>query len=392
VYVFQGAAPEKPEAYYKVVDSSYFSNLSDYVSKVPAFNTLSSSDQTLLSIFLNLKFSKASEKMRYYVIEYPSVDPKGKKVTLSASVMVPDKAYSSSREIDGLALASHYTVTKATNCPTQSNTIDGIFAWNNHVIVQPDYYGFGSSNEYFQAFMDEYSAGRNNVDAVIATEHFIKDRGLKIKDRKIDMGYSQGAYNALAAEKYASSHPELGISFDKIFLGSGPYSIIRNYEPIAKDKAGSIGILALSVISYVEHQIEGVKYDEILKGKLLENYKEWFFSKKYERDEIDALIGTDKPSEVFTEALTSGQGRIHDAMVAACEKNSLCKDWTPQGGSEFYIYHSSEDEFVPYENFKDLKAFFDENGGSNKFTYLTGTGTHQDGMMAYITNIVMANW
>lgn len=388
VAVSQGA-----EVQYRLTDSSVISNINTYAAGVNDIKKLPSSQQSMVNMYLSVGFPMGKEKVRRYIIEYPSIGPDGKDIILSAAVMIPDKAFTSDRTINGIAIASHYTITSDAECPSRTFSAEGILAWTNNIVIMPDYYGFGSSADRFQAFLNKTIAGRNNIDAITAVQAFVKDNGLDVSDNMLNIGYSQGGYNALATLKYVTDHPELGIIFDKSFIGGGPYSVVTVFEDIIQSgQSPIIDLATLSIISYVENEHLGIQYSELFKEPLLSNVGEWYLSKKYSILELNELIGTQNPADVFTEALTSLSGPVYDIIADAGHRNSLLTGWAPSNGEKLYIYHSKDDEFVSYKNFLLLKEMFDSNPGNYTVEYTSGTGGHQECWLDFIMNTVVPNW
>lgn len=378
---------------YTVTQTKTADNLSSFAESAQAFQRLSKSEKTMVLNYLSSKFPNAKEKVRIYNIEYPSVDPIGQKVNLSAALIIPDKAFTENRTIDGIGLAGHFTMMKEDECPTRSNSVEGVMAWKNFAMVLPDNYGMGSTNEFFQNYLDKEHMGRTNIDALLAAKAFIEDSNLTIKDKTFNFGYSQGGYGAIATERYISIHPELGISFTKTFAGGGPYDILPNFEELTKKgKSDALSLVVLSIISIMEHKISGVTYPEIFKGTLLENYREWYFSKKYSAEEVAKLLGTDKVSDVLTDAMLSGSGPIYEKFMAAATANSLTSGWRPVDDSEIYLFHSSNDNIVPFDNFTRLRNMFESTPGYYRMCYVTTTGTHTDNYITFLTNVVLPNW
>lgn len=384
---------QKAEAKYRIIDYTVIDNINAYAAEVSDIKKLPPYQQPMVSMYLSIGFPLGKEKVRRYIIEYPSIDPDGNDIILSAAVMIPDKAFTSNRKIDGTALASHYTIASDAECPTRSYSAEGILSWTNNIVIMPDYYGFGSSADKFQAFLNKTIAGRNNIDAIKAVQAFVKDNNLNVADTMINIGYSQGGYNALASLKYVTDHPELGIIFDKSFIGGGPYSVVTVFEDIIQSgQSPIIDLAALSIISYVENEHLGIQYSELFKEPLLSNVGEWYLSKKYSILELNELIGTQNPADVFTEALTSLSGPVYDKIADAGHRNSLLTGWAPSNGEKLYIYHSKDDEFVSYKNFLLLKEMLDSNPGNYSVKYTSATGGHQECWLDFIMNTVVPNW
>ena len=46
-----------------------------------------------------------------------------------------------------------------------------------------------------------------------------------------------------------------------------------------------------------------------------------------------------------------------DSYFQAIYDNSVCYDWTPNPDTRFFLYHSADDEVVPYFNMEHMRDF-----------------------------------
>ena len=380
---------------YEIINYTVIDNLNRYASQVADIKKLPASQQSMVGIYLSSAFPKGSEKMRKYTIEYPSIDPDGNAVTLSAVVMIPDKAFTDKRKIDGTIIASHYTISSDAECPSRAFVAEGILSWTNHILILPDYYGFGSSVDKFQAYLNETVAAKTNIDAINAVKQLVEDNNLDVAERMINFGYSQGGYNALATLKYVTEHPETDIVFQKTFAGGGPYdpyTVFKNFIKAENTPQITLGLVALFLISYVENENIGVSYSDLFKEPLLSHVDEWYLSSQYSTLDIAECFGTLNINDIFTENLTSMSGPIFEKLCEVAKSNSLITNWKPSNGESLYIYHSETDDFVSYENFTLLKAMFDANPGNYTANYVTSTGGHQECFLDFVMTTVLKNW
>ena len=83
----------------------------------------------------------------------------------------------------------------------------------------------------------------------------MKDRGVVIPSRLFSFGYSQGGFNSMANLKFVSTHPELGIRFDKVMCGGSPFDVELTWNAYTQGTfRNAIAFVPLSVVSVNEAQ------------------------------------------------------------------------------------------------------------------------------------------
>ena len=71
-----------------------------------------------------------------------------------------------------------------------------------------------------------------------------------------------------------------------------------------------------------------------------------------------------------------------------CRRGSLTSGWTPASGSKIFIYHSKEDDTVPYANLTAMKAFLDQTA-PGQYTATDGNnGGHVNAVVNFIVNVI----
>lgn len=93
-----------------------------------------------------------SATMNAYTIIYPSKDPYGEDIMLSAVISV-STTITADNPAKGLVLYNHATINKATECPSRSDLGEQkmIAAFFPVITISPDYYGFGCTEKEHQA-------------------------------------------------------------------------------------------------------------------------------------------------------------------------------------------------------------------------------------------------
>ena len=320
---------------------------------------------------------------------YLSEDPQGKPVKLSALLYIPDSALNGTKALTGISLTSHGTIASNAECPTMKSQFEGVLAWRNYAIVMPDYYGFGASADRPQAFLDPETTARGNIDAYLAARQLLEDREVVLPSRLFSFGYSQGGFNSMANLKYVSKHPELHLRFEKVMCGGSPFDMELTWDAYTGGTyRNAIAFVPLSVVSINETQQLGIPYDSLFKGELLKNWKSWILSKEYTLTAINGLLDTRDLADILHDDFLAGRGDAHARVMEVCRRYSLTSGWTPPSGTKIILYHSNQDDTVPYANLTAMKAFLDV-AAPGSYTAADGNhGGHTNAVFNFIVNLI----
>lgn len=376
---------------YAVTSERTYADLSAMIDETGILDGLATGVRIVINAMLRSKtyFSISDEKVRAFNITYPSVDPQGLPVTLSARVYVREKALGGGKRLDGIAIASHSTIACNNQCPTLSVNFEAMMAWKNYAIVMPDYYGFGASSDRPQAFLDWETTARGNVDAYRAACQLMEDRSVKAGDLRFNYGYSQGGFNAMATLRYVSVHPDLELRFTKTFAGGGPYDVRQTWESYLTGNFGdAIGFIPLTLVSMNESQQLGIDYAALFKEPLLSNWQDWILSKKYTMNLINGHIGDRTIADILTEDMVAGRGPASATVMQTCDRYSLNAGWKPVAGSRIYLYHSNEDNLVPYVNYTRMMTYLESAAPDCELHGSTLSGDHQGACVPFILDVV----
>lgn len=158
--------------------------------------------------------------MPYYRVNYTyeSVAPDGvTPVTLSSALFFPQRIFERTAMLEiagkefnasGLVLNNHFTITKRDEAPTVNNNplIEGPFATlgPSLIIVSPDSYGFGVTDDKPQAYLIADATAINHIDAVGAARRLLKKMGYSVADLFAQFGYSQGGHSSMAVQRIST--------------------------------------------------------------------------------------------------------------------------------------------------------------------------------------------
>ena len=109
-----------------------------------------------------------------------------------------------------------------------------------------------------------------------------------------------------------------------------------------------------------ESQQLGLDYADLFKGPLLDNWREWILSKKYNIGTINSKLGTNDLSVILNDAFMARTGKAYDTIAEVCRRYSLTSGWVPPSETKIILYHSRQDDTVPYDNLTAMKDYLDQ--------------------------------
>ena len=306
-----------------------------------------------------IRYDKA--KMTAYNIEYPSTDPYGQPVTLSGTITVGDEV--AQHHARGLMLYNHFTVYQADQCPSHGDlTVQQLIVGSGLITVSPDYYGFGITGDFPQAYCVASANAQAAIDALIAARKLLAGMGYSWDDRLYNAGYSQGGQTTLGVVRLVSGrYPD--IRFTRSFAGGGPYDIAETYRRFIATGHTDMPATVVSVMqSYNDVFRLGLSPATMFLEPLLSHLDEWFLSKRYKQSSIERLIGSEQLADFIAPAMLDLSSQPSRLLMSAVQQESLCAGWTPRADEQLTIVHNKSDLAVPVANADNLVAFLRAQG------------------------------
>lgn len=302
---------------------------------------------------------------------YPSVDPDGNPITLSGAIHIPEEILLLQESSKGVMLVSHSTISNKNECPTKGflkveSMMLAYYTKPQYIVVESDFYGFGATERFPQAYLFGLTNAQATVDALEAARKLLPEYGLSTSGRLFNIGYSSGCYDAvgmlrLVEEKYADR-----IKIDHTMVGAGPMNILLMYNKMAKEDSTDYAVaMPMVVVSYNESAHLELDYNKVFQPMLASKLDDWILSKKYSTMELCDSIGTHHLSEIFMPDFLAGSDG-HQQMINLMDKNSMVKGWKPSTDNRIFYYHGTNDEIVQQECGKSFVDFLKDCGFTQK--------------------------
>lgn len=242
------------------------------------------------------------------------------------------------------------------------------------VTVIPDFIGYGVSKDIVHPYYDMQSSGVAVVDMIKAAKYYLKSQKIAINDKVFLLGYSEGGYVTMAAQKEIETNKSHNLTLTAAAEGAGGYDLTTMLAKVAAVPSyATPSFLALFIQSYNTTYgfnrpltdffmpVYAAKVPALLDG-----------SKN--GDQINLELST-SPSALFSTAFYSSltNPAAETTLKAKIALNSF-PNWYPVSPTR--MYHGTADEAVFFETSQTTYTKFISAGSKQlTLTPILG-GTH----------------
>ena len=288
---------------------------------------------------------------KHYVtlpVAYWSQNPQGDSLLVSGRVYLPKN-----RDLKGIVIANHYTITSNTEAPSNMLSMESVFAMKGYAVIMPDYVGYGLSRNEVHPYLHWRSAAQTAVDMLNNMPALLLHYGYSYPMDVIITGYSQGGAVALGVARMIEEM-NTDWTIRRLYAGAGPYDPAGTYlYSLECDTMGIPAAIPLIVMGLSDAYDLGFELDDFFLEPLLSHYEEWVLSKKYTVKQINDMIGSVVMSELMTPEALDTNTPLADMLYEVLLWNSNI-GYNLQAPA--YFLHSIDDEVVPLINTQNLMA------------------------------------
>lgn len=316
---------------------------------------------------INLNSDRKIMKMNYV---YPSTDPFGQPITLSGTMLIPEEIWEGEVPSEGILMVNHYTKFNKDEAPTISNgELENMLLANpfkpRYIIVESDFYGFGATVRFPQAFMQGLVNARSSLDGLLAAREILDEMDVQYGPLCFNIGYSSGGFDALAAQKLRDMEYADRISFDKTFSGGGPSDVREAYRQyVLIDSTAYNAVPLLLMVCTKETQQLEMEYSDVFQPYISGRIDELILSKNYSSWSVCDSIGREKKiHEILSENYCNLESPESQLFQKLFKSFSLTNDdWTPDSTQRIYLFHSRGDDYVPIKSARPMIKFLKDKG------------------------------
>ena len=244
---------------------------------------------------------------------------------------------------------------------------NSVFAGAGFIYVGPDYLGLGTSevprHPYFHARTEASSA----IDLLIASRKVLAKLNVERNDELFTFGFSQGGHAALATQRALEN---VGVNVTATATVGGVFDVERWFLTLLTNDTAVTPPLYASYILLAYDDIYDLYRREsaVFRSPYAATVSSLFDMQHYFDDVLAGLPGDSRDlltSAFFADVTT----KPHHPLRIRLRQNAV-DQWAPN--SPIRIYHSRDDEEVPYQgalaSFEQLRR----HGGNVSFRTLSG--------------------
>ncbi|QMU29482.1 alpha/beta hydrolase family protein [Adhaeribacter radiodurans] len=310
---------------------------------------------------------------------------KGKEQQASGLLAVPQNMTTPAP----LLSTQHGTMFLDADAPTNfPNTFSGfeLFAATGYITLIPDYLGYGISKDVFHPYYDQKHSGLVVVDMIKAVKSYANNQKIKLNNNLFLVGYSEGGYVTMAAQKEIETHPEHGLKVTAAAEGAGGYDLTGMLAAVTSGQNyGNPSYLAFVLQSYNTTYNWNRPLTDFFQEPYATRIPELFNGASGASKINNSL--SKNPAELFNPTFYAelqkpdGEKALKQALVA----NSFL-NWVPQSPTR--LYHGTADQSVFFQTSQTVYDRFKAAGApSVEFISIPG-GTHSSSLEPMILLVI----
>lgn len=343
------------------------------------------------ALFKGVISSWHSKRIESYAGSYSSHGVNGEELRLSGRIIVP-----ADHKVSRIMIVNHFTIGADAEAPSNEVPLEAVFAARGIAVVEPDYIGYGITRHMIHPYLCSELTSMNVLDMYDAAVNFLEFIGCKPENDDIFIyGYSQGGAVALGVAQHIEEwRPDIKVRL--LMCGGGPYDICATYDKLIENNFTDYPCAIPMIIQGLNYGMHlNLDYSKFFLPGMAEKMfgdkdrtycdpqsTSWVNSKNYTMAEITQLIGSKKISSIMTEEAmdkaTDNMTELYRSMVDNSVVNGPVVYNCP-----IYVFHSMDDNVVPYENFQALNIKL-YNGGADFFTNIGHYGNHVAGCLRFL--------
>lgn len=283
-------------------------------------------------------------------VKYRSISPTGDSITLSGKIFLPKN-----KNAKNIIIANHYTICANSEAPSQSPSIEGIFATKGYIVIMPDYVGYGISDSLPHPYLHLKSTVTSAIDLLNAAIPYLSANAYSYYSNIILVGYSQGAAATLALQKELEEHYADKFPLQCVYAGAGPYNLTGTFDYYVSNRTTDIACtLPMLFIGMNYGENLGLRREDFFTPLLMKKCPYWIDSKKKNMLEVNSELGNQidlllKPVVFQPDSFPTS------VLYNAIQRNNIFQ-WKPR--AQLYLFHSTNDNMVPFLNSQTVAEQF----------------------------------
>jgi len=317
-------------------------------------------------------------------LSYSTVDGNGEQTTASGALFIPV----TSGTFPMLSY-QHGTLVKRSNAPTYlgSNSTEGMVgalgASIGFISCLPDYLGLGDSQEVHPYLQSELSASAS-IDMLIAAKNYCDENGISYSGDLYLCGYSEGGYVTMATHKKLEASYSSQFQLQASAPMAGPYDVEATADGLLTlDTYSSPALIGFLLYSYAEYY-DNLNLSDVFNAPYADQISSLYDGTK-DLGTINASLTIDMTALLNQTFVSDFNTNSSHSLRLAFRENSLL-DWYPK--NPIRLYHSIEDEIVPYAISVNAEQVLSANSSSTVELITIQTGSHTDAAIPIVLSAI----
>src|SRR5687767_14440408 len=161
---------------------------------------------------------------------------RGKEINASGLMCIPKNVKGAMPILSGQHGTTFEDHSAPSNFPVSFSGFE-LFASAGYLTVIPDYIGYGVSKDIFHPYYDQKHSALAVIDLIKAAKSFARKNTLSLNEKLFLVGYSEGGYVTLAAQKEIESDPVHKLKVTASASGAGGYDLTGMLGEVTSGKA-----------------------------------------------------------------------------------------------------------------------------------------------------------
>jgi pimeloyl-ACP methyl ester carboxylesterase len=359
-------APQGPDQYLAGVHKTIDLNLDEL------FSSFGVGDYP--EITSKLEYIISSRNFRASVVTYHTTDPFGNAVVADGTLYYPlDCEIRGVVEMSGIA-----HMNKDDGNSEDIPVLEALPVLAGYAVILPDMIGygkFGNTKQMPHPFMIRNNLGKVAWDMRLAATEYFRKIGYNIPRSTIIAGYSYGGGVGLAVARYYQENHRNEVYVKRVVIGGGACDLNATFRGFAENPICTYPLLPGIIMSLDYYYNLDLDYHQIFRGPLADNYATWY-DRTRNASGLVSLIGEDMRNYMHPDFFKPAEERNAEfgKLQPILNLNSAVDGWVPY--MPIYLYHSTEDLYVPLEAANYAYREFKKAGAY--IQYKSGPGTHAD--------------
>ena len=291
-----------------------------------------------------------------YKVPYTTTDEEGNEVHASGLFVIPPILHNQVVPLGGLSMVAddHGTIFANKEAPSVVGDTNGVpdgsaiilTSLGGFATLQPDYIGFGDSNDHYHPFILKDSLANATVDFIKQVKIFAADNNITLNNQLFLTGYSEGGYASMATLKKIEEEQLTDLTVTMAAPMSGPYALKLMADGVlSQPKLGVPSFMANVGYAYANANSKDLTsiINEPYASKL-----PTLFDGSQTRVEIDPLLTTKTTGVdgLFNPSFVSDYFKNETNWFReAVSQNSLYA-WVPE--TSVKLVHCQGDDVIPF--------------------------------------------